>query len=203
MVNFLTLIEWSSSRPGEMHHMFSSLVNVSVNAFYLFQSDHSATTDCVIHSCAECGTAFRKKSSLERHMKIHRSSVIISTATVHVTKNESPITPSNKAHGAKVLENQEQPFSCTLCTRTYKFKHNLKVHEKSHKESSVEVAKPHKCPYCSKRFTKKFRLDLHVKKHQQVCINMFCYYFYLKIRFSIAKCLFSECARNFTFQNCL
>ncbi|XP_034558950.1 zinc finger protein 271-like isoform X2 [Notolabrus celidotus] len=80
--------------------------------------------------CPTCKKGFREPGEIKRHEKIH-------TARANVT-----------------------PFVCETCGRSFKFRVNLIMHQRKHRERPPNV-----CSYCGKQFSSKDSLKAHMVRH--------------------------------------
>ena len=55
---------------------------------------------------------------------------------------------------------QKQELKCSICSKVFHNKTNLKVHLGMHSN-----ARPHQCPYCDKAFTQKSTMRTHIRTH--------------------------------------
>lgn len=78
-----------------------------------------------------------------------RSSSVLMTGTTDVSKGSGDVS----VNGGKV-------FSCSICQRTFGYKHVLQNHERTHTGE-----KPFECKQCGKRFTRDHHLKTHMRLH--------------------------------------
>lgn len=73
------------------------------------------------------------------------------------TSSNSP--PSSTDISTKEI-NRDKQFTCTICNRSFGYKHVLQNHERTHTGE-----KPFECPECHKRFTRDHHLKTHMRLH--------------------------------------
>ncbi|XP_044761582.1 protein krueppel-like [Coccinella septempunctata] len=76
---------------------------------------------------------------------------------VSPTSSSSP--PSSTDVSTKEI-NRDKQFTCTICNRSFGYKHVLQNHERTHTGE-----KPFECPECHKRFTRDHHLKTHMRLH--------------------------------------
>ncbi|XP_030015051.1 zinc finger protein 628 isoform X2 [Sphaeramia orbicularis] len=106
------------------------------------------------YKCSECGKAFRHRSVLELHMRIH---------------------PTDKPYQCKVcgkgfrfssylqqhliIHTGKKPYKCPDCGKDFAFLQNMKTHQKLHQE------KPFRCTSCRKGYSDETQLQHHMLSH--------------------------------------
>lgn len=134
------------------------------------------------YKCSECGKAFRHRSVLELHMRIHSkdkpyqckvcgkgfrfSSYLQQHLIIHTGKKPYKCPDCGKDFA--FLQNmkthqklhQEKPFRCTSCRKGYSDETQLQHHMLSHNGD-----KPHKCDMCDKSFGLAYLLRDHMNTH--------------------------------------
>ncbi|KAM9852141.1 uncharacterized protein ACBR49_005257 [Aulostomus maculatus] len=134
------------------------------------------------YKCSECGKAFRHRSVLELHMRIHSkdkpyqckvcgkgfrfSSYLQQHLIIHTGKKPYKCPDCGKDFA--FLQNmrthqklhQEKPFRCTSCRKGYSDETQLQHHMLSHNGD-----KPHKCDLCDKSFGLAYLLRDHMNTH--------------------------------------
>ncbi|XP_053117682.1 zinc finger protein 646 [Hemicordylus capensis] len=130
--------------------------------------------------CSECGKAYRASKDLLRHLRRHQAEEVADVA------EGSCSLPSSVAAN-EPLEEEERPYKCNSCERTYRHAGSLLNHKKAHatglyhcptcqKECYNLLAlknhlhihtdkKRHRCPRCGKAFRTARRLATHSKGH--------------------------------------
>lgn len=134
------------------------------------------------YKCSECEKAFRHRSVLELHMRIHSkdkpyqckvcgkgfrfSSYLQQHLIIHTGKKPYKCPDCGKDFA--FLQNmrthqklhQEKPFRCTSCRKGYSDETQLQHHMLSHNGD-----KPHKCDLCDKSFGLAYLLRDHMNTH--------------------------------------
>uniref|UniRef100_A0A8D9DLZ1 Zinc finger protein 502 n=1 Tax=Cacopsylla melanoneura TaxID=428564 RepID=A0A8D9DLZ1_9HEMI len=113
------------------------------------------TKDLRLFKCETCGRAFRQKSTLLQHERIH-------TDTRPYPCNECGKRFRQQSHLVQHLRihNDEKPYTCIYCGRQFRQRTILNQHTRIHTGE-----KPHKCDYCGKCFRQKPILEQHVRIH--------------------------------------
>jgi uncharacterized Zn-finger protein len=82
---------------------------------------------------------------------------------------------------------QQEPYGCTLCTKSFSSKQELKIHTRAHTGE-----KTHTCKQCSKSFSQAGNLRRHIKDHTgerlyscSQCSKSFAYSSALQVHFRI------------------
>lgn len=131
--------------------------------------------------CSECGKAYRASRDLARHLRRHRVE-----AEAEDAERGSPSPPGYPGSNMPP-EEEERPYKCNSCDRTYRHAGSLLNHKKAHatglyrcptcqKEFYNLLAlknhlhthtdkKRHRCPHCGKAFRTARRLVTHAKVH--------------------------------------
>lgn len=134
------------------------------------------------YKCSECGKAFRHRSVLELHMRIHSKdkpyqckvcgkgfrfgSYLQQHLIIHTGKKPYKCPDCGKDFA--FLQNmrthqklhQQKPFRCTSCRKGYSDETQLQQHMLSHNGD-----KPHKCDLCDKSFGLAYLLRDHMNTH--------------------------------------
>ncbi|ESN96913.1 hypothetical protein HELRODRAFT_147306, partial [Helobdella robusta] len=65
----------------------------------------------------------------------------------------------SKYHEHLPVHTSERPFQCHLCTRTYKYKYDLRVHLRTHLGIPTKSTT---CPFCCSKFNTNKQLRQHI-----------------------------------------
>ncbi|XP_037042786.1 zinc finger protein 354A-like [Bradysia coprophila] len=113
------------------------------------------------YKCEECGAAFTRNTSLTRHQRVHSAPTRYECQTIH-TKNRKIYL-----EGARPFESHrisdENPFTCDVCSRSFRQKFNLLEHMYIHSGQ-----KPYECKVCNNTFRQRSALHTHRKVHSDV-----------------------------------
>nr|XP_056720185.1 zinc finger protein 646 [Euleptes europaea] len=99
--------------------------------------------------CPECGKAYRASRDLAHHLRRHRA---------EAEDDEGSSSPSYP-NASKPLE-EERPYKCNSCDRTYRHAGSLLNHKKAHATGL------YRCPTCQKDFFNLLALKNHLQTHR-------------------------------------
>lgn len=143
------------------------------------------------HSCPKCGKGFRgRKQLLAHNCAAHRKSRAVGRRLLrsrafrcrrckqafasteqletHVCGDPPPASSTSSGDGQEGPE-EERPFKCNLCSRSYRHAGSLLNHKNTHKTGHFS------CTFCSKPFTNPMALRNHTRIHTQqkkyVCLT--------------------------------
>ncbi|XP_015262307.1 PREDICTED: zinc finger protein 646 [Gekko japonicus] len=106
--------------------------------------------------CSECGKAYRASRDLTRHLRKHREEAEAEDAEgdSSSSSSSSPMYPNTSAP-----PEEERPYKCDSCDRTYRHAGSLLNHKKAHATGL------YRCPTCQKEFYNLLALKSHLHTH--------------------------------------
>ncbi|XP_010887185.3 zinc finger protein 646 [Esox lucius] len=139
------------------------------------------------HSCQDCGKAFRGKKQLSIHVCAHlrkdtpggvrgrgrrraknikckqcRLTFMSSEQlTAHTCGSLGNPTDGSDGQMSTALKKEERPFTCSICSRSYRHAGSLLNHKNTHKSGHFS------CTFCSKPFSNPMALRNHTRIHTQ------------------------------------
>lgn len=130
---------------------------------------HRLVPYTLMHKCPECDKSFRSKSVLTKHLASHelpkivpsRSPTISEPAQCEECGQLLPNAYRLRAH-MKSSHSSEKPFSCSLCSRRFKWKHSLQNHLRVHTKEQ-----PYACTHCPRTFAQLADKSRHELTHSQ------------------------------------
>ncbi|XP_017888968.1 protein krueppel-like [Ceratina calcarata] len=75
-------------------------------------------------------------------------------------EGSAPLSPPSSVSPEAGKDSKDKVFICTVCSRSFGYKHVLQNHERTHTGE-----KPFECPECHKRFTRDHHLKTHMRLH--------------------------------------
>ena len=152
------------------------LVHFSAKASHLFDSEASKTAPSHTDAskkfdCKLCLKSFKYQSHFKRHQLVHSGEKYFKcdqcekkfsqSGGLNKHRKKAHQLPSLKIQKVKSNEKNEiSQFKCNICNKYFKYKSQLKLHERMHVGE-----KPFKCDYCEKKFSRSTYLLLHKKRH--------------------------------------
>lgn len=122
--------------------------------------------------CPRCPYESNSTTYMNRHIRKHDNDFSFRCVVCNqgfLANNQLKIHMSNKHGDGGTL------YPCTVCTKVYASRGNLKEHSKTH-EPDYSPDKRHICDLCGKAFIRKHRLKKHMLAHEGVFnfVCMFC-----------------------------
>ncbi|XP_068425208.1 uncharacterized protein zgc:66448 [Clinocottus analis] len=106
------------------------------------------------YKCSECGKAFRHRSVLELHMRIHSKD---KPYQCKVCGKSFRFGSYLQQH--LIIHTGKKPYKCPDCGKDFAFMQNMKTHQKLHQE------KPFRCTSCRKGYSDEAQLQHHMLSH--------------------------------------
>ncbi|XP_014589606.2 zinc finger protein 181 isoform X3 [Equus caballus] len=137
------------------------LLNSNENVAAFSQSKsltlHQAYDREKVYTCGECGKAFGKQSTLNRHWRIHTGE----------RPYECRECGKTFSHGSSLTRHQishsgEKPYKCIDCGKAFSHVSSLTNHQSTHTGE-----KPYECMNCGKSFSRVSHLIEHLRIHTQ------------------------------------
>ncbi|XP_061680513.1 zinc finger protein 658B-like [Syngnathoides biaculeatus] len=107
--------------------------------------------------CKECGKDFPRKSSLDRHARLHAGDRPFICEFCGKTFSENAVL---KRHQKRHTGGRPRVHGCDVCGKKFAVSQHLQVHKRIHTGE-----KPYGCPVCGKTFRQAGNLDAHAKIH--------------------------------------
>ncbi|XP_077421901.1 uncharacterized protein LOC144052033 isoform X2 [Vanacampus margaritifer] len=112
--------------------------------------------------CSLCGCSFPVKRSLNAHMRKHTGQLRGKHAhTCDVCGKGFTLKQILLNHQRR--HNEERPFKCTQCSKSFYRANGLKMHKRLH-VAHARTAE-HRCDYCDKAFSLQCNLQRHLRIH--------------------------------------
>ncbi|XP_029932564.1 zinc finger protein 501-like isoform X1 [Myripristis murdjan] len=108
-------------------------------------------------SCPFCALRFSHKRSLNRHIRNHIGEKPFSCSECHKSFSDKRILERHLR-----VHTGERPFTCSVCHKGFRDKPSVKVHMRVHTGE-----KPFSCSECDKSFSDKRILQRHMKVHTE------------------------------------
>jgi len=128
---------------------------------------HQETHEKKPKPCPYCRERFIHRNSLTRHIRLSHSDkyVFVKTKSVNCPICNCTYLPSSiKAHMAThQVANKE--FSCSICSKQFSTKWNLKQHQWTHANRST---KPFQCNMCPSAFVRETDYTTHMNAHRSI-----------------------------------
>ncbi|XP_062255726.1 uncharacterized protein zgc:66448 [Platichthys flesus] len=106
------------------------------------------------HKCPECGKAFRHRSVLELHMRIHTKDKPYQCKVCGKSFRFSSYLQQHV-----IIHTGQKPYKCPDCGKDFAFLQNMRTHQKLHQE------KPFRCTNCRKGYSDETQLQQHMLSH--------------------------------------
>ncbi|XP_046890373.1 zinc finger protein 316 [Hypomesus transpacificus] len=104
--------------------------------------------------CPDCGKAFRHRSVLELHMRIHSKDKPYQCNVCHKS-----FRFNNYLQQHLIIHTGEKPYKCPDCGKDFAFLQNMRTHLKLHQQ------KPFRCTQCRKGYSDESQLQRHMLSH--------------------------------------
>lgn len=106
------------------------------------------------YKCSECGKAFRHRSVLELHMRIHSKD---KRYCCKICSKGFKFSSYLQQH--LIIHTGKKPYKCPECGKDFAFLQNMRTHQKLHQE------KPFRCTSCRKGYSDEAQLQQHMLSH--------------------------------------
>ncbi|KAM8884833.1 uncharacterized protein ACB058_000838 [Synchiropus picturatus] len=110
-----------------------------------------------LFACSECGKSFPRKSSLERHVRLHAGERPYICEFCGKTFSENAVL---KRHARCHTGGRPRNYACDVCGKNFTMSQHLNVHRRIHTGE-----KPFSCRVCGKNFRQVGNLDSHMRIH--------------------------------------
>lgn len=108
-------------------------------------------------ACLFCQKTFRKRSLLSAHERIHQN---LRPFKCDQCPKDFRDFGALSSHKIRLHSREFLKFSCTICTKRFRYERELDIHQRMHSGS-----KPYHCGFCNKSFTQLGNQRSHVRRH--------------------------------------
>ncbi|XP_051809108.1 zinc finger protein 436-like [Acanthochromis polyacanthus] len=151
-------LESGLSRNAELErkkrHKRNSNYNNNVDILSMSESHCDTDTEKETLICEVCGKAFKDKSNLKRHYRIHAG-----VKPFHCKTCGKSFSQSNHLKVHVRIHTGEKPYLCNSCGNRFSDHTALKRH------TAIHTGELYACEICSKNFSDKGPLKVHMRIH--------------------------------------
>ncbi|XP_056677334.1 hypermethylated in cancer 2 protein [Monodelphis domestica] len=120
-----------------------------------------------LYVCIPCGKGFPSSEQLNAHVETHTEEELFikeeggyGAGPAPEDEAEDLSAPSPAYASAAAAANEQRPFKCSGCDKSYKDPATLRQHEKTH-----WLTRPFPCSICGKMFTQRGTMTRHMRSH--------------------------------------